>query len=82
MSAVPREDRVSHLEGFTTAVWQATTCEREGKAAEGGHDLACRRITFVALDGAVNILGADYNIAEAIQLLFPMEETVWQLFPP
>ena len=34
--------------------------------------MACRRITFVALDGAVNILGTDYNIAKASQLLFPL----------
>ena len=38
---VPRADHVSHLEGVTPSVWQATPRKRVEKAAEGRRDLAC-----------------------------------------
>ena len=68
--AVPREDHISHLEGVTPSVWQVTPCEKLAKAAEGGSNLACQWLTFVAPDGAAHILGNPHHIAETIQLLF------------
>ena len=38
---VLRADHISHLEGVTPFVWQATLCKRVVKAAEGRRYLAC-----------------------------------------
>ena len=39
-------------------------------AAEGGHDLACQGINFVAPDGAARLIDTLRNIAEVSQVLF------------
>ena len=62
MRAVPREDKISHMEGFSLSVWQATPCKRVGKAAEGGRDLAFQGLVFIALDGATRLLETSRNI--------------------
>ena len=72
MRAVLRVDHVSHLGGVIPSVWQATPCERAGKATEGGRDLAFQGLTSVALDGATLLIKAEYNIAQASHLLFPL----------
>ena len=77
VSAVPRADHVIHLGGFTPFAWQATPCNRVGKATEDGRELACQGLTFVDPDGAALHLdthsGKDStNIAQASQLLFPL----------
>ena len=38
----------------------------------GRHNLACRGLTFVTLDGASRLLNALRNIAEVGQLMFPI----------
>ena len=43
-----------------------------GKSAEGGHDLACRAITFVTPDNASLLLNTSCNIAKVVQFLFPI----------
>ena len=60
--AVPRADQISHMEGVSPSVWQATPCKRVGKAAEGGRDLACQGLVFIALDGATRLLKTSRNI--------------------
>ena len=71
--AVSRADHVSHLEGVTPSVWQATPCARVVKAAEGVNDLAYRRgITFITPYGAARLLDTSHNIAEVRQVLFPL----------
>ena len=70
--AVPRADQISHMEGFSPSVCQSTPCKRVGKAAEGGSDLDCQGITFVAPDGATRLLETSRNIEEVSQFLFPI----------
>ena len=70
--AIPSAEHISHLEGASPSTWQATPCNRVGKAAEVGRDLACRGLTFVAPDGANCLLDASRNILEVGQLLFPI----------
>ena len=36
MRTVPSVDHVSHLEGVTPSIWQATPCEKAVKLVEGG----------------------------------------------
>ena len=68
---VPRADTTSHLERVSPSAWQATPCDRVGKAAEGGHDLAYRRLTFVTPDDVSRLLNTSRNILEVGQLLVP-----------
>ena len=41
-----------------------------GKEAKGGHDLACRGLTYATLEGASFLLNTYRNIAEVGQLIF------------
>ena len=71
--AVPRADHISHLEGVSPSTCQATPFKREGGAAEGGRDLACRGLTFVTPDGAASrLLDTSRNITEVGQLILPI----------
>ena len=42
------------------------------KAAEGGHDLSCGGLNFVALVGVARLLDTLRNIVEVSQVLFPL----------
>ena len=66
--AFPRSDQIIHLEGVPPYVCQLTSCNRVGKVAEGGRDLACQGITFVAPDSAARLLNTSHNITEVGQL--------------
>ena len=70
--AILRADHISHLEGVSPSAWQLTPCERVGKAAEGGRDLACLGIIFVAPDSVVHLHNTSRNIKEVRQFLFPI----------
>ena len=61
---VPRADHIIHLEGVSPSTRKATPCERVGKAADGGRDLACQGLTFFTPDGASCMLDTSCNILE------------------